>query len=95
MILQGKSDSDIFFCPERDSRISTLESNMEKQKAVEEDLQHSLNHKEEAVSQLKSQLEHQCLGKALHLHHFYFCRIQPGGSPKGIARIKRRSWSER
>ena len=50
--------------PERDIRLASLEEDLTKLRAVEEDLQHSLNHKEEAVSQLKSQLEHQCLGEA-------------------------------
>ena len=64
-----------YFFSERDIRLATLEEDLVKLRAGAEDLQHSLNHKEEAVSQLKSQLEHQCLGEADLLCYLYCCRV--------------------
>ena len=53
------------FCAGRDNQVSSLEAEVAKLLAGAKELRQEMAHKEESVTQLKAQLEYQCLGRYL------------------------------
>ena len=56
------------FCAGRDNQLSSLEAEVAKLLAGAKELRREMAHKEESVTQLKAQLEYQCLGRYLFLY---------------------------
>ena len=64
-------------CAGREGALEELRSEVARVEGEAAHLQRELRHKEEAVGQLKAQLEHQCLGEGGERVLMACCRVRP------------------